>query len=452
MRSARLLLLALVAVSLLVPSFAFATAPSKSSITFIHDDYAKALAEAKAKNVPLFVEAWATWCHSCRSMGAYVFPDPKLGKYSSRFVWVAIDIDKAQNAPVKKKFVIDGVPSFFIVDPTDDTVALRWLGSATVPQLMDILDDGSKSVAKKSAQRVDKSLAKADKLFADGKNAEAAAAYSEALAAAPKNWSRYGRTTESLLFALQSSKQYGKCVVRAEGSYPQLKNSSSGMNVAAIGLDCAVNLPKEDATRVATVARLEAIARETMDNAKVVVAADDRSGLYITMMDARSDAGDEAGAKALAKEWAAFLEGEAAKASTPEARAVFDSHRLSAYIELGEPQRAIPMLEQSQRDFPEDYNPPARLAAAYKAMGKYEESIRYADLALSRAYGPRRLTIFRTKVDAQAAMGDKDGARATMRAAVAEAEALPDGQRNDRTIASLKEKLASLDQMPAAVQ
>jgi tetratricopeptide (TPR) repeat protein len=110
------------------------------------------------------------------------------------------------------------------------------------------------------------------------------------------------------------------------------------------------------------------------------------------------------------------------------------------------------MLEQSQRDFPEDYNPPARLAAAYKAMGKYEESIRYADLALSRAYGPRRLTIFRTKVDAQAAMGDKDGARATMRAAVAEAEALPDGQRNDRTIASLKEKLASLDQMPAAVQ
>jgi tetratricopeptide (TPR) repeat protein len=169
------------------------------------------------------------------------------------------------------------------------------------------------------------------------------------------------------------------------------------------------------------------------------------------MIEARDDAGDADGARAMSKEWASFLEAEAAKAPSPEARAVFDSHRLTAYIELKEPERAVPMLEQSERDFPGDYNPPARLAAAYKAMGKYEESVKCADRALSRAYGPRRLTIFRTKCDSQAAMGDTDGAKATMRAAIAEAEALPDGQRNERTIASLKEKLASLEQAPASV-
>ncbi|MGK2857403.1 MAG: thioredoxin family protein [Thermoanaerobaculia bacterium] len=429
----------------LLASSALAAGSTKSSITFIQDDYARALKEAKAKNVPLFVEAWATWCHSCRSMNAYVFPDPALGKWAPKFVWLSLDIDKAQNAAAKKKFVIEGVPSFFIVDPADGSVALRWLGSATVAQLGDILDDGTRSVAKKSEQRVDKALAKADRLYGEGKLAEASVAYQETLAMAPKGWSRYARTTESLLFALQSSKQYGTCVARATKEYPRFKNSSSAMNIAAMGLDCALSLGKDVVDRAETVAHFEAMSREAMDNERVVVAADDRSGLYIVMIGARQDVKDEEGARKLALEWSAFLDREAAKAATPEARAVFDSHRLSAYMEIGEPARAIPMLEQSERDFPDDYNPPARLAAAYKAMEKWEESIQCADRALTRAYGPRRLTIYRTKCDSQVGSGDVAAARATMQEAIAMAEALPEGQKNERTIASLKEKLAGLD-------
>jgi hypothetical protein len=30
-------------------------------LPFIHDDYARALAEARAQRLPLFVEAWAPW-------------------------------------------------------------------------------------------------------------------------------------------------------------------------------------------------------------------------------------------------------------------------------------------------------------------------------------------------------------------------------------------------------
>ncbi|MHB0970638.1 MAG: hypothetical protein ACYC7A_19235 [Thermoanaerobaculia bacterium] len=30
-------------------------------LPFIHDDYAQALARAKTKKVPIFVEAWAPW-------------------------------------------------------------------------------------------------------------------------------------------------------------------------------------------------------------------------------------------------------------------------------------------------------------------------------------------------------------------------------------------------------
>lgn len=38
-----------------------ATPPTPSVLPFIDDDYGKALALAKQKKVPIFVEAWAPW-------------------------------------------------------------------------------------------------------------------------------------------------------------------------------------------------------------------------------------------------------------------------------------------------------------------------------------------------------------------------------------------------------
>ena len=36
-------------------------AHAAGTLPFIEDDYNKAVARAKAKNVPIFVEAWAPW-------------------------------------------------------------------------------------------------------------------------------------------------------------------------------------------------------------------------------------------------------------------------------------------------------------------------------------------------------------------------------------------------------
>ena len=36
-------------------------APAKMALPFIDDDYTKALAQARARHVPIFVEAWAPW-------------------------------------------------------------------------------------------------------------------------------------------------------------------------------------------------------------------------------------------------------------------------------------------------------------------------------------------------------------------------------------------------------
>jgi tetratricopeptide (TPR) repeat protein len=207
-----------------------------------------------------------------------------------------------------------------------------------------------------------------------------------------------------------------------------------------------MDLPKADPGRPESVAFFEKAAREAIADPKLQAAADDRSSLYGDLVRARRDAQDEAGAKASAAEWAIFLEGEAAKAKTPEARAVFDAHRLSAYIELGEPQRAIPMLEASERDFPQDYNPPARLGLAYHELKRWGEALAATDRALAKAYGPRRIRILLTRSDILLGSGDQEGARATLAEALGAARALPSGQRSQPLIASVQKKLGALPQ------
>jgi len=44
----------------LIAVLAFAAVRAQA-IAFIEDDYSKAVARAKAKNVPIFVETWAPW-------------------------------------------------------------------------------------------------------------------------------------------------------------------------------------------------------------------------------------------------------------------------------------------------------------------------------------------------------------------------------------------------------
>ena len=289
-----------------------------------------------------------------------------------------------------------------------------------------------------------RSLARADLSYANADYAKAAAEYGEALALAPPGWSRSARATESLLYAQYQTKDYAGCAKAARDAYPRLRSTSSAANVAASGLSCALELPKEDASRAQLVTSLAASSREIIAGARRDLAADDVSAVFETLAAEREDAKDEPGKRKVLEERAAFLERAAARARTPDARAVFDSHRLGTYLNLGEPERAIAMLQASERDLPDDYNPPARLAAAYKAMKKYDEALAASDRALAKAYGPRKLGILQTRADIYREKGDAAAARKTMEDAVKLAESLPEGQRSEKTIANLKKKLEAL--------
>ncbi len=378
-------------------------------------------------------------------MRAFVFTDRSLTRHAGRFVWLEIDTEKPQNAALKKKLGVPALPTYFVLDPASERVVLRWVGGFTVSQLERIIEGGVAAVG----DQVDRTgagaaLARADRAYGESLDSVAVVAYREALAQAPPGWPQYSRAVEALLFALDRTGDYAAEADLAREAYPRLRGTASAANVAGCGLGAALGLPDSAPQRAALVAGFETGVREVLADTALGIADDDRSGLYLGLLDARRDAKDEEGAKRAAAEWSAFLDGAAARAKTPEQRTVFDSHRLSAYRELGQVERAIPMLEAAERDLPEDYNPPARLATAYLWLKRWDEALAPSSRALAKAYGPRKLGIYSTRADIFSGKGDREAARRTLEEAIAYADALPPGQRSENAILGLRKKLEAL--------
>lgn len=376
-------------------------------------------------------------------MRANVFTDAALGRYAGQFVWLAIDTENGTNGSFLARYPVSVLPTFYVLDPRNQTVLLRYIGGAGVPQLRKMLDEASAAYRAKHQSSADILLAAADKLAAEEMRSEANVMYEKAIAAAPKHWPRFGRAAESLVFSLMMTDPE-QCAVRALALVPRVTGTPSAANVASTGLSCATEIDENRSSRAVLLDALEAATRAVFDDRSLTLSGDDRSGLYESLISAREARHDDAGANHLREQWAAFLEDQAAQAKTPEQRAVYDSHRITAYLALGTPEKAIPMLEQSQRDFPNDYNPPARLAVAYRAMKKWDEALAAGERALALAYGPRKIGIFRTRAEVFAAKGDRESARRTLQEAIAYARSLPKEQKGDRYVPSLERRIAAL--------
>ncbi len=414
-----------------------------SPLPFIQDDYARALAEAKAKGLPLFVDVWAPWCHTCRSMKAYVLSDAALARHAGRFVWLEVNTDLTSNAAFQEQYPVEFWPTLYVIDPRQEKALLRFAGSATVAQLEKLFEDGERAY-QGGITGAEALLARGDALYAEGRSDEAAETLVEAMTEAPADWSRRGRAVESLLTAMYGAKQYEACARRALDELPRTPRSLSWANGALLGMACALALPEDDAAAAELRGGMEAKVAEALAPPAIDMSADDRSGLYEVRVQAREAAEDAAGVKALASEWLAFLEAEAAKAPSPQARTVFDSHRMLAAMKLETPGRAIAAIEQSEKDLPQDYNPPARLATLYRLEGRLDEALAASDRALARVQGARRLSVLSGRADIFVARKDTASAVKTLEEAITFAKTLPASQVSPRTVAGLEKKLIGL--------
>ncbi len=417
-----------------------ATASATASVTpppagpinaWIEDDYARALATAKKAGVPLFVDASAVWCHTCKAMRTFVLEDASL---PTAFVRLSIDIEKDQNADAVAAFPTHVLPTFFVVDPSDASVQGRWEGAGSTQQMRSFMNDSARSIALAHENTLRKDdpfamLLAGHRATLKNDAVEAEKQFAGALAAAPTTWDH---TAEAMLGLMKARHHLpvgcAETVEKALTETPsRLGRTSVLADYASEALEC-VEKPNEPRAKHLREVIAKSIAELARDEA-TPLSPDDRADAWKVVWDARQALGDHAGAQEAARSRLEVIMKAVAARPEPEMTTTFDGARMETLEFLGRGEEAAQFLSAQEKALPTDYNPPHRLAHVYLKLGKHKEALAAIDRALSRGYGARKGLMYRLKADILVAMNRRPEARTALEAQLALYRSLPDAQK-----------------------
>lgn len=444
---------------------------SGSVLPFLEDDAAGAEVEARKLKRLLFVDFWASWCHTCMSMKNFVLTDPSLAPMRDSFVFLSVDTENPENTAFVERYPVTTWPTIMVIDPAagpatapvegqagqaqpSGQVVARWTGAMTAPELLARMTE-----VRNQTEKTLLPLRLADEAAAAGRYAEARDRYAQAMHA-PQLKARAQLGHVQALYELGDAQTCAQ-TVDSMFTYDQVPHSAAATDLAAYGAGCLDKLKNVDLQsklRRRLRDKLEALVRET--NAALL--PDDRSDGLGTLTELADALGDKAGGDRYAEERLALLEPAARAEKSPSAAATYDAHRLEAYLRLKRYVPAEAMLRTSQKAMPTDYNPPARLARLYHEMGRLGEAQKMIDRALSLASGPRRVRMYELRSSIEQGLGHPDEAVASLEAALAIVDAQNLFERRNRgakagsatrlaeKAENLKKGIAALRQVQAA--
>lgn len=123
-------------------SFLFAAALSYAQgIRFTEGSWNEALAKAKSEHKLIYMDIYTTWCGPCKVMAAQIFPAAEAGeKYNGLFVNYKIDAEKGEGIALAKKYQVEGYPTNLYINPEDESVVYRVMGSTGLPEFLNRAD------------------------------------------------------------------------------------------------------------------------------------------------------------------------------------------------------------------------------------------------------------------------------------------------------------------------
>jgi len=425
-----------------------AAAPAASAFAHV-ENFDEGLAKAKAEGKAVLVDAWAPWCHTCLSMQNYVLTDASLAPLAERVVLVELDTDKPENAAFLEKYTVNVWPTFFIIDPNSGEATGLWPGSASVNEFRGFVEDGLAGIEAKDADPDSPArlMVAAKAKQASGKYAEAAKDYARVVETAPAGWPRRDDALMGWVFSLAQAGQDAECVKVGRAHLAEVKGAAVPADYAGTLLGCAGEAKEGEAKA----AHAEAVARlrEFTANPPAEASADDRADAWNILSSTLADDGDEAGATQAQEQRLAVLEKAAAGIQDPLLAQTFDYQRAQAYVMLKRGDEAVKMLEAREKELPNSYEPPARLASALSKMDKLPEALVAIDRAIAKSYGPRQLLYVKQKADIQGRMGDHAGQVQTLKQEVAGYEALAKGHARPDALEDAKKRLAEAQKQGA---
>lgn len=358
-----------------------------STLDVVEDDLDAALALARRRHQLVLVDAWAAWCPSCVAMREGALKDRRLAAEGRRFVLASIDTERESAARLLRDHPVDVWPTLIVLDPGTESEIARFGGSMTAPELVAFLDDAAARSAKGApAGRSEEGQADNAAHAIDGRVA--------ALCADDGDRARCADDGLALALALPPGTHRVNALLavraRARGTLDATARTSLDTTLERAALD------DDDA-----------------------VSLDDRSAIFEVLVKQAQDDRREEEARSLAARWVAALERRVSREPSEHARATWDPHRMRAYLALGAPERAIALLEERERQQPDDYNAPTRLAMALVAAGRSEEARAAIARAEARVRGPRSLRVGAYAADLAKSAGDRASERRSLELALA---------------------------------
>jgi thiol-disulfide isomerase/thioredoxin len=116
-----------------------------------------ALADAKRKGLPVFLDFYATWCAPCRWMDRAVYSDPLLSEAAEAVAMVRVDVDTPDGKALAARYGILQYPTLVHLSP-EGKETLRWVGPLTLRDTR--LNLGQAAVSSSRRKDVEAAVAK----------------------------------------------------------------------------------------------------------------------------------------------------------------------------------------------------------------------------------------------------------------------------------------------------
>ncbi len=98
-------------------------AQTSSGTKFTEGTWSSVKAKSEHENKYIFVDCYTDWCGPCKWMEQTVFPNDSVGKfYNDHFINFKINVEKGEGIEFKKKYGVNGYPTFIFFDPNGEMV------------------------------------------------------------------------------------------------------------------------------------------------------------------------------------------------------------------------------------------------------------------------------------------------------------------------------------------
>ncbi|OAV45824.1 hypothetical protein A3850_006555 [Lewinella sp. 4G2] len=109
-------------------------------MVFEEKPFEELLAQAKAEDKVIFIDAYTTWCGPCKMMSSKVFPDMEVGKvYNDRFINAKIDMEKGEGPGIAQRYNVMAYPTYLFIDG-DGNIVHKALGYIPAPKFLALAD------------------------------------------------------------------------------------------------------------------------------------------------------------------------------------------------------------------------------------------------------------------------------------------------------------------------